>query len=314
MSKGTLVSLDLPNIQYRYANDEEQDMYSSIEVHPEQKQYIMEVAKAHPGWSVIARYVTARRNHLHEKEADENGKYVGLARNFNIFFKGEELGEVFTDWSPRKREVLYCVRNFRLARKRERGDTYKTKDLKKALRAVEKEFAPKSIHEVAMDTWASARHAAYSHSRQDIHAFASGWSKFTEMIAPRFMDRWEELAPMLCGEKRWAMWNSEDNSYRDLVTLREKARQASNLNDNHTRVVFYDDKYAVQDKSDGESYRLYHNGDLPQSLKRGIGILKLVEPNVYIEGVGVKTKNTEAEVFVVLPDEEASDAAPNNVS
>jgi hypothetical protein len=70
----------------------------------------------------------------------------------------------------------------------------------------------------------------------------------------------------------------------------------------------------VQDENDGESYRIYHNGDLPQSLKRGIGILKLVETNVYIEGIGVKTKGSEAEVFVVLPDEEASDAAPNNVS
>jgi hypothetical protein len=314
MSKGTLISLDLPNIQYRYADDQEQNMFSSIEVHPEQKQYIMEVAKAHPGWSVIARYVTARRNHLHEKDADENGKYVGYARNFNIFYKGEELGEVFTDWSPRKKEVLYCVRNFRVARKRERGDTYKTKDLKKALRAVEKEFAPKSIHEVAMDSWHGAKHTAYTHTRLDMEAFAAGWRRFTEMIAPRFMDRWEELAPMLCGETNWAMWNSEDNKYRDLLALREKAKQASRVHEKHTRVVFYDGKYAVQDENDGESYRIYHNGDLPQSLKRGIGILKLVETNVYIEGIGVKTKGSEAEVFVVLPDEEASDAAPNNVS
>ena len=299
MQAGTVVTLGLPNIQYVASDIDARCGFIEYEVHPDSKEYVEAVAQAHPDWTFTGAYANKKRNSLQPNDIEEG---VAQVRNFRVTCKGEELGQIFIEYGSRRYEKQYCVRNFRVSAKRQRGDCAKTKDLKKALRTIDKEFKPRDIIEHADAGWQELRARMQIDTDEVIRKFHLGWDRFAELIAPKVMERWEELARELCGDAKWSHWHREENKLKDLVGMYEAANKAKEYQKNFMLVCVHEGAYAVKGAQHDSDICIYHEDDLPENLKCGIGILKLVDPNTFIDGVGMRSK--DGMTFAVIPRDE----------
>jgi hypothetical protein len=80
-----------------------------------------------------------------------------------------------------------------------------------------------------------------------------------------------------------------------LLTVRNEAVLAKGMykcweNENGRVVLIHGNDYVVRSKQEGEEKRthIYSQTDVPEDIKRGIGMLKLVDVKFYIENVGIR--------------------------
>lgn len=215
------------------------------------------------------------------------------AYKFEVVDKREVLGTLDKKYMSGS-GWWYCVDNHRINDVRERGCGMKTIHEDKALKHVGKFFSKKNVNEKFAEAtqvinsalnnihnqkrWDLARKwdALQGHTQKFIH---DNYAQFVSGITDTTVDTPLEKLPSC-----YAEFNSVD-------AMQEALRKGD------AYIVFIDGlNYSIQKGKD--PLEIKTSEELPEFMRRAVGLLKLVEDNQVIAGVGVRTSET---TFLIMP-------------
>jgi hypothetical protein len=180
----------------------------------------------------------------------------------------------------------------------QRKRCYTTKDPKKAIAKVRKEFAPKTTNEIVSEAMRSANDAAYHvHSSTDyekrkaygvVHSavtnfFATGPGR--EIFKSYLHAERPEDAKVLMAMQR------EEELSLELITISSIKEK---IGKEGTALIVVDEgKYVVKIL---DELQMYSDTTLPENLRGKLGLLKLVQSNQFVPSAGFRVSD---EVFVI---------------
>jgi hypothetical protein len=218
-----------------------------------------------------------------------------IATCFKVMEKREELGTIYVDRYHRGGD-RYAVDNFRIGEMRERGSGMKTIHLKKAIRHVEKFFGRKTTDERMKSAIEMAGHRVHSVSNELNRKASWAWNAINDHAKNFLVAKyWEELLTSLDPKVR-----TEAEKFPTLQAESEAGdaiHKAVRKGDCYI-VNIEGMRYSVKRAND--PIQIFTSEDLPNTIKRSVGLLKLLEDDQIIGGVGMRVS---AETFVVLPQE-----------
>ena len=238
------------------------------------------IAEKHPEWTLITHW---------EPATYDTKVYETREMNVSVTATQEVIGQIGVE-TRRKRgeggkEHVYCIYNKRISEGRERGTTFKTSKLKDALKQVNKYFYPKTLVDKIEEAWGKAHYkvgGATSHAADDVER---AYRKLMEPGIRFLKDKyWEEFKSTLTTPDMVTLHGQLD----DLI---EKANDLENIyqkfqHRNLLTVIIKDDKYTVA-KSPTE-IKEYLADDVPEDIRKQVGMLKLVAEQEVIPGVGLR--------------------------
>jgi hypothetical protein len=213
---------------------------------------------------------------------------------FAVFKDGEEIGKIDRDYRYDQGGHVFSITSNAIRNERERIGAYRTKDAKKALAAIKKTFSNKSVGERVNEAYAEATRTI---SRQTSRKRGDHQSVLHSLVplmkAFAFIQNPEDF-------KKYAIVNGQAHQ---LAKLREAEAEMLTVTDIESKfksdkgtslVLLSSGKYLVKT---GDDIQLYDDNTLPLDMRGKLGMLKLVEPEQMIEGVGCRATT---EVFVLL--------------
>ena len=224
--------------------------------------------------------------------ADEKARIT--VSKFKVFKDGEEVGMIDRDYRYDAGGYIFSIASNTIRNERERVGAYRTKDAKKALAAIKKTFNPKSINERMNDALVEANRAI---SRQSSRKRGDHQSTLHSLVPLMKAFAFVEHAEAF---KNYAIRHSQAHN---LAKLREMESEMLTVTDIESKfktnagtslVLLSNGKYLVKT---GDDIQLYDDNTLPVDMRGKLGMLKLVEPEQMIEGVGCRATT---EVFVLL--------------
>lgn len=244
----------------------------NIQVHDAIAPILDRLTKERPTW----RFKTAQRFHT--------SNTICWATNFDIFDGDEALGNLWMDHHWRDGTPRFYFNNFRLEKARQRnGGNFSTKPDVAAKRIL-KAFHLKTPKERAAEAFATARSAV-----QKLHA-DTAWpvrrakASLEADLLNYAARNWETIKESLPSAKSI-----------DLPALieahAESSRLAGAIDQNQFRTVRIEANgtYLVsRPMNDTYEVQTYNDAALPDDLRGALGLLKLVENNGHIDGVGVR--------------------------
>jgi hypothetical protein len=213
---------------------------------------------------------------------------------FAVFKDGEEIGKIDRDYRYDQGGHVFSITSNAIRSERERISAYRTKDAKKALAAIKKTFSAKSVGERVNEAYAEATRTI---SRQTSRKRGDHQSVLHSLVplmkAFAFIQNPEDF-------KKYAIVNGQAHQ---LAKLREAEAEMLTVTDIEAKfktdkgtslVLLSNGKYVVKT---GDEVQLYDDNTLPVEMRGKLGMLKLVEPEQMIEGVGCRATT---EIFVLL--------------
>ena len=292
------ITLDLPNIQVAWERGRDRSEYK-FRLDSRIKELIIQAAMKFPMWRFMC-----------------GGDQGGISRNrdnevydcYRIFvLEGNEfLGTI--DYTYRRgrngEQTAYCLSNQRIQHKRERGTADVTKDINKALKIMAKSFGLKTIDERIREARAECEVRVGHISNRKTSDFYSDYRRMTDALRHYLMgDKWEEMKQIaLTNKADLTMLDRLPNMYEDHVVAKE---MESCVNDNKgVVVIIHGNDYAVQSfltANDEPAVEMFSTDTLPEWIKRGVGMLKLVEEGNMIGKIGYKISDG---AFFVMGEEQ----------
>jgi hypothetical protein len=254
-------------------------------IDPFLKSFIEKLALKYPQWVFEeANISTDRTNKVYE------------AYRFNVVDKREVLGTIDKEYIHSGGGYRYCVDNHRINGVRERGRGMKTIHEDKAIKHVGKFFGKKNVNEKFTEAtqiiggalghihnqkrWDLSHKwdALENHAQKFIHDNYAMFVSAVEVTTNKVKDNLEKLPSAI------AEFSSVD-----------AMQEALRLGDAY--IVFIDGvNYSIQKGKD--PLEIKTSEELPDFMRRAVGLLKLVEDNQVIDGVGVRASET---TFLVMP-------------
>jgi hypothetical protein len=213
---------------------------------------------------------------------------------FAVFKDGEEIGKIDRDYRYDAGGHIFSISSNAIRHERERVGAYRTKDAKKALAAIKKTFSNKSVGERMDEALAEATRVVgrqSSRKRGDHQSTLGSLAPLLKAFA--FIENEDAF-------KKYAIRNGQAHQ---LAKLKEAEAEMLTVTDIEAKfksakgtslVLLSNGKYVVKT---GDEVQLYDDNTLPVDMRGKLGMLKLVEPEQMIEGVGCRATT---EVFVLL--------------
>ena len=278
-----IVPLELPNVMFvcnKGSRGEEEGGYAT---HHFMAPLIHKLAKARPQWKFYGLCYAWHKNDANLREV----------HTFRVSHNNELLGDISKDYNYSGNYDTYSIDNARMGKARQRGHSTITKDVNKAFRVITKGFYTKTTDELIAEargevskmvsTVVSDRNWKFQRTKHVLESAAwefarTHWAAFAEAaaecgVAQEFID-----AHLPAKEE-----------YEGVVDLQESFQGKG------VTVVIRGNDYII---SRGSETTIMSHEELPSHLKRGIGLLKLAEPNTYIPHVGVKTPSES--MFIIF--------------
>lgn len=288
MTNKTHIEIKLPNVEMTPPprDDEIQfEVGANAFMHP----LIETLAVTHPEW----RFVGIDYN---TRIVEGTGRLAYVYRRFDVLEGKECLGCVYSDYSYGRRKDMYVIRNHRTEEALSRASAIKTSDLKKAIKHVEKMFYTLTSRELMEQKLTEARKAI-----DDIVS-----SKASQMRqAERQVNK--QLREFIRAHKEDVMITMADHKDREVfeksfvleaeIDVLLAAYSVITSIGGH-RIVQRGDKYY---EAVSEGLKEYTSDDLTETMRRKLGILKLVEDGQAVEGVGFRHSS---DTFILLGDAE----------
>ena len=213
---------------------------------------------------------------------------------FAVFKDGEEIGKIDRDYRYDQGGHVFSITSNAIRMERERISAYRTKDAKKALAAIKKTFSNKSVAERMNDALGEATRVV---SRQTSQKRSNHQSALHSLIPLMRSFAFVENTDAF---KRYAVISGQAHN---LAKIKETEAEMLTVTDIEAKfkadkgtslVLLSNGKYVVKT---GDEVQLYDDNTLPLDMRGKLGMLKLVEPEQMIEGVGCRATT---EVFVLL--------------
>jgi hypothetical protein len=273
----TIELLKLPNV--RMGKDTK--TRTEEELHIDAKRLAWEVATKNPLWTIE----------------------VEGFRSYRVLRDTETLGYIGSEWYGSNHKLF--VRNNRIAMANERKNAYHTDKVDKAVLKVKKTFGAMSLSERMLDA-AKKTEDVLSNQAHRVRVRAR-----------------EHERPIEAGLDRWArdnitqyiLWLKQTNNVvvlehmeklndvkADMVTIEETTNAFQNQRT--ALVVLADGKYIVKIR---DNVQLYDDATLPVELRGKLGMLKLVDKEAMVTGIGCRV-NDEIFVLVLENEDEKSES------
>lgn len=279
----------LPNIVCRFAKNvvQEHNVTSDIVgIDAHMQPFVEALAQKFPQWKFVStRYFK------------NNERF--LASKFVVRDKQEVLGELTVEYSGRKYEKVYAIKNERISKERIRGDRAKTRSLDKAIKLVGKMFGAKTTLERMEEVNERGDHAMTSVLIDRRRAFATAYDTLMAHMEDYVIDNLDKIRPFVAQALPEDFMPELKRMFEEreiIVELEECKQQGTGA-----VVLIHGNDYVVRRKSPTTGLtgiELMSSETLPTSIKRGVGMLKLVEPNVCIKDIGMRIDN---DAFFVAP-------------
>ena len=224
--------------------------------------------------------------------ADEKARIT--ISKFKVFKDGEEIGMIDRDYRYDQGGHVFSITSNAIRMERERISAYRTKDAKKALAAIKKTFSNKSVGERVSEAFAEATQVVGRQTSQKRSNHQSALHSLIPLMRSfAFVQHPDEF-------KKYAIVNGQAHQ---LAKIRETEAEMLTVTDIEAKfktdkgtslVLLSNGKYVVKT---GDEVQLYDDNTLPLDMRGKLGMLKLVEPEQMIEGVGCRATT---EVFVLL--------------
>jgi hypothetical protein len=282
--KYKLVTLDYPNILAEWELRHGEDPTISIE--PKLKELVVALALKYPNWTLVANRFW--------RNIDGTG--TEQARKFTIYEGSEALGEITTDYGNRSDERVFSISNERIASARERGHAVKTKDLAKAMKTVAKMFFTKNLSEHIAEADNNVRSLVANVTSDRYRTFERKFQHLAEHLKHYSVQHFDALRDI-------AIRAGADASYFDNyieafneAVATEEIERCYGKNKGWVVLIRGND-YAVTSSNTRDQVTMYTTDTLPPHIKRGVGMLKLLDDNTFISGIGVR--KSESTFFVM---------------
>jgi hypothetical protein len=220
-------------------------------------------------------------------------KTVGW-RTFKVFKDGEELGQIGEEWYGAKQAL--CVRNDRIAQQTVRKNAYHTQDLEKAVLRVKKMFKPMTLLERMNKANEEANKVLLRQYRGVNRNHQVFKGQIDRSLAEYAYAHMGQYMMWLKGKNDLTMLGVIDDYEKSKVDMQtiEEAQKAFDNKYKHALIVLADGKYIVKVL---DNVQLYDDTTLPHDLRGKLGMLKLVEAEQMVTGIGCRVSD---EIFVVL--------------
>jgi hypothetical protein len=218
-------------------------------------------------------------------------------RAYRVLADTEVLGYVGSEWYGSSHKLF--VRNNRIAMAQERKNAYHTDKVDKAVLKVKKTFGAMNLNERMQDAAKKAEavlenqaHHNRVRSREHERPIESGLYKWAH----------DNMTQYILWLKQTNNANILEHMERlsavraDMVTIEETTKAFQNHRT--ALIVLSDGKYIVKIR---DNVQLYDDATLPVELRGKLGMLKLVEKEQMVTGIGCRVND---EIFVLLMENE----------
>jgi len=282
MDNKVQVQLGLPNIVMKLPSD--WDVTLPVEYRYDLfKEFVYLAAREFPQWTFENDGNYGIKRTRRDNEGNTTDYY--LIGEFTVRDGREELGHIhgrFNRGAP-------CVAliNHRIYQDMERGSSKETKDTKKAFRLLKKYFGTKTLEEhVEVASEAVARSIRYTYVEKD-NAFNKSYNHIAAHLTDYIVENIDTFLPIA------ERYGADPNIVRSLTDDTEQLRitgeiQQCFMNEKGVVVYLHGRNYAVKEL-DG-TLKVYTVDDVPDTLKRKLGLLKLVENGQCITDVGIRVE------------------------
>lgn len=285
--------LQLENVEFPKENDK-----NGIEVVATMDTFIAplieKLALAHPEWQFKSHH--CRKYYTPNQTAE----FTMVVERVQVVDKYEKLGEVGYDYTSSGKR--FYVSNHRTEKMRERGSGVKTIHLDKAFKHVQKFFGRMNHSEMLEHATRETENAVYQANNQTYFPLRSSWGfvedKAREFVVANLEAFKNHMQSNLATNKEL----QEATKLPELMTeyLGMQAIQESVNKNQHILVLLDGMNYIVKHTNQVE---VKTSEELPDYVRRGVGMLKLVEVKNAITNIGIRV---DENTFALLP--------PNNVS
>jgi len=245
------------------------------QLHAEAKKLAWEVATKHPLWTV---------------------EVVGF-RTYRVLNGAEELGWVGSEWYGSSQKLF--VRNDRVAAQNERKNAYHTDKVDKAYLRVKKLFGPMNLSErvnkalkTANDVLENQSYRNQHQQREHERPIENGLYKWARANMTQYILELKENHDTAMLEHLTKL----EDVRADMVTIKDTIYAFQNQRT--ALVVLADSQYIVKIR---DNVQLYGDATLPVELRGKLGMLKLVEKEAMVTGIGCRVND---EIFVLILENE----------
>ena len=252
-------------------------------IDPFLKSFIEKLALKYPQWTFEEEHHTA----IHNTKTYE-------AYRFKVVDKREVLGTIDKEYIHGGGGYRYCVDNDRINGVRERGRGMKTIHEDKAIKHVGKFFGKKNANEKFTEATKVISNAVGNIHNQKRWDLSHKWDR-VQSHAQKFII--ENYAQFVSGVTDKTVATSLEQLPSCFTEYSSVDAMQNALQKGDAFLVFIDGlNYSVQKGKDPLVIKA--SEELPDFMRRAVGLLKLVEDNQVIAGVGVRANET---TFLVMP-------------
>jgi hypothetical protein len=254
-------------------------------------QIMWKVVTENPTWEF--RVGTGRN----EVSRDIDRSILGVRVNkFDVFKDNEQIGSIGRNYRSTRMggDYVFAITSNGIKAERERSEVYCTKDAKKALAAIKKTFSNKSISQRMDEAFNDAARSISRESNLKAHDVSRYTSRlFPTIQAFAFVTMQKEFEAYAQSVGMSAVLNEYHDAQLQMMTVEAIQNKFNTVEGTHL-VLSLGGKYVVKS---GDKIDMYDDNTLPVEMRGKLGMLKLVEPEQMIEGVGCRATT---EVFVLL--------------
>ena len=220
------------------------------------------------------------------------GTFYSYGR-FTIMEGDEELGEVWVGKNWRTGESKYAFNNSRLHAARSRGTCTETKDLKKAVKTILANIYARTLDELMF----TARNNAVNKANSAAYALQRDFRNSRDRLLPEMtsfiMNNWSAF------ETYTALEASHRDTFRQHYENNDRAHQfeVAMANRDTAIIVERNGQLHVEFSNNLGTFQSWTLEEMPPRFKQAVGMLKLVDEGVLVDGIGLRTDNN---TFYVL--------------
>lgn len=262
-----------------------------IRVNAPLDEIMWKVVTENPTWEFRA---GTGRNEV-SRDVDRNIIGVRLNR-FDVFKDNEQIGTITRNYRSTRMggDYVFAITSNGIKAERERSSEYCTKDAKKALAAIKKTFSNKSISQRMDEAFEAAARSINRESSSKMHDANRYLSRLSPTIqAFAFVTMQKEFETYAQSAGMGTVLNEYHDAQLQMLTVDAIQTKFNTAEATHL-VLSLGGKYVVKT---GDKIDMYDDNTLPVEMRGKLGMLKLVEPEQMIEGVGCRATT---EVFVLL--------------
>lgn len=217
---------------------------------------------------------------------------------WKVFCDGEELGTIHRDYYGCN--ACYAISNERISHQRERGNAHKTVKEEQAKKLVMRHFKPKTLHELLHEVDRQISGDLHTAAHNTWYEWRKGYEAMMMFMAEHCMEDFDALTKKAVDLGFTGDTTKTHDAWESACIKKgiEKCREQKN----GAVVLIHGNTYAVL--NDSGQISTYENATLPDSIKRKVGLLKLLEYGDFLIDVGYRKGETQ--FYISMEDDNAT--------